>query len=102
MTASLLLIGGLGTPLISSNLKATVALMTIWGFLYQATLGPGSVRSRWRDAIPTTPTKDIFHQHHDSNSVSCMVLQVMPFLINPSNANLGAKICLVFFFPPSS
>lgn len=32
-----------------------------------------------------------------ATAVSCMVLQVMPFLINPDQANLGGKICFVFF-----
>ncbi len=30
---------------------------------------------------------------------SCLVSQVTPLLINPSNANLGAKIAFVFFAP---
>lgn len=32
-----------------------------------------------------------------STAVSCMVLQVMPYLLNTDKANIGGKICFVFF-----
>lgn len=32
-----------------------------------------------------------------ATAVSCMVLQVMPYLINSDQANLGGKICFIFF-----
>lgn len=32
-----------------------------------------------------------------ATAVSCMVTQVMPYLINTDQANLGGKICFVFF-----
>jgi len=31
-----------------------------------------------------------------ATAVSCAVLQIMPFLINPGNSNLGGKITFVF------
>lgn len=34
-----------------------------------------------------------------ATAVSCAVLQLMPILINPTNANLGGKITFVFFAP---
>ncbi len=34
-----------------------------------------------------------------ATAVSCAVLQIMPYLINTDKANLGGKICFVFFGP---
>lgn len=28
---------------------------------------------------------------------SCLILQIMPYLLNPDQADLGGKICFVFF-----
>ncbi|KAJ0378158.1 hypothetical protein COL26b_003584 [Colletotrichum chrysophilum] len=98
MTATLLLIGGIGT--LENNQKAlmaTVSLMTIWGFLYQMTLGATSY-----SVGGETPSNQLRQKTYSINimsatAVSCMTLQVMPYLINPDQANLGAKICFVFF-----
>lgn len=32
-----------------------------------------------------------------STAASCLVLQVMPYLLNTDQANLGGKICFIFF-----
>lgn len=34
-----------------------------------------------------------------NTAAACLVTQLMPFLINPSNANLGGKVAFVFFGP---
>ena len=34
-----------------------------------------------------------------ATAVSCLVLQTMPYMINPDKANLGGKISFVFFAP---
>lgn len=34
-----------------------------------------------------------------ATAFSCMVLQLIPILVNPTNANLGGKITFVFFAP---
>lgn len=34
-----------------------------------------------------------------NTSAGCLVTQLIPFLINPSNANLGGKVAFVFFAP---
>ncbi|KAF6840437.1 maltose permease [Colletotrichum plurivorum] len=98
MTAALLVIGGIGT--LENNQKAlmaTVSLMTIWGFLYQCFLGSTSY-----SVGGETPSNQLRQKTYSINimsatAVSCMTLQVMPYLINPDQANLGAKICFVFF-----
>lgn len=101
MTASLLLIGGISILKSGPALKATVALMTLWGFLYQATLGPAAYAVGGETPTPRLRQKTYAINIMSATAVSCMVLQVMPLLINPGNANLGGKICMVFFFPPS-
>ncbi|RDW87847.1 hypothetical protein BP5796_03541 [Coleophoma crateriformis] len=101
MTASLLIIGGISTINSSNSLKATVALMCIWGFIYQATLGPAAYAVGGETSTPRLRQKTYAINIMSATAVSCMGLQVTPFLINPGNANLGGKITLVFFFPPS-
>ncbi|KAF7676726.1 maltose permease [Alternaria burnsii] len=34
-----------------------------------------------------------------NTAAACLVTQLVPILINPSNANLGAKAAYVFFAP---
>jgi SP family general alpha glucoside:H+ symporter-like MFS transporter len=56
-----------------------------------------------------TPTARLRQKTYSINvmsnmAASCLVTQLVPILINPSNANLGAKVAFVFFAPsvPSS
>jgi MFS transporter, SP family, general alpha glucoside:H+ symporter len=34
-----------------------------------------------------------------ATAVSCAVLQALPYMINTDKANLGGKVCFVFFAP---
>ncbi|KAF7186976.1 Major facilitator-type transporter ecdC [Pseudocercospora fuligena] len=100
MTALLLVIGGISTPKQTpASLKATVALMTIWGFLYQASLGPAAYSVGGETASPRVRQKTYSINIMTATAVSCLVLQVMPYLLNKDEANLGGKICFVFFAP---
>ncbi|KAH8667723.1 general substrate transporter [Ilyonectria robusta] len=97
ITAGLLIIGGVSTVNNQSALSATVALMTIWGFLYQMTLGATAY-----SVGGETPSMQLRQKTYAINimaatAVSCMVLQVMPYLINSDQLNLGGKICFIFF-----
>ncbi|KAI0593541.1 general substrate transporter [Biscogniauxia sp. FL1348] len=99
MTAGLLIIGGISTINNSASLKATVAFMTIWGFLYQSTLGAVAYAVGGETPSPTHRQKTYSINIMTATAVSCAVLQAMPYLINPDQANLGGKICFVFFAP---
>ncbi|UQC91636.1 maltose permease [Colletotrichum lupini] len=88
MTALLLLIGGISTIGNQASLTATVAFMIIWGYLYQATLGAVAYSVGGETASINIMC---------STAASCLVLQVMPYLLNTDQANLGGKICFIFF-----
>lgn len=100
ITALLLLIGGLGT--MENNptaLKAVVGFMSFWGFLFQLTLGAVAYAVGGE-----TPTARLRQKTYSINVMSntaaaCLVTQLVPILVNPSNANLGAKVAFVFFAP---
>ncbi|KAL2105088.1 hypothetical protein VUR80DRAFT_9011 [Thermomyces stellatus] len=97
MTAGLLLIGGIGTLSSQSALNAVVALMVIWGFTYQATLGAVAYAIGGETPSPALRQKTYAINIMSATAVSCLVLQVLPYLINTDELNLGAKVCFVFF-----
>ncbi|KAH8629486.1 maltose permease [Alternaria alternata] len=100
ITCLLLLIGGLGT--LENNrtaLQAVVGFMSFWGFLFQLTLGAVAYAVGGE-----TPTARLRQKTYSINvmtntAAACLVTQLVPILINPGNANLGAKVAFVFFAP---
>ncbi|KAH7123244.1 general substrate transporter [Dactylonectria estremocensis] len=97
ITAGLLVIGGVSTVNSQEALKATVALMVIWGFLYQMTLGATAYSVGGETPSMQLRQKTYAINIMSATAVSCMVLQVMPYLINSDELNLGGKICFIFF-----
>jgi hypothetical protein len=97
MTAGLLLIGLISVSTTPSALKATVAFMTVWGFLYQATLGAVSYAVGGETPSPLLRQKTYSINIMSATAVSCAVLQIMPYLLNTEEADLGGKICFIFF-----
>ncbi|KAL2214751.1 general substrate transporter [Sarocladium strictum] len=97
MTALLLVIGGISTINSSPALSATVAFMVIWGFLYQATLGACAYSVGGETASMELRQKTYSINIMSSTAVSCLISQVMPYLLNTDKANLGGKISFVFF-----
>ncbi|KAH7146608.1 maltose permease [Dactylonectria estremocensis] len=98
MTVTLLIIGGLGT--IRNNktaLTATIALMSVWGFLYQFTLGAVAYAVGGETPAPRVRQKTYSINLMCTTASLCLVSQATPLLINPTNANLGAKVAFVFF-----
>ncbi|KAM0278793.1 hypothetical protein ACHAQH_004984 [Verticillium albo-atrum] len=97
MTALLLVIGGISTIGSPSALNATVAFMCIWGFLYHATLGAVAYTVGGETASVQLRQKTYSINIMCSTAASCVVFQVMPYLLNTDQANLGGKICFIFF-----
>lgn len=100
ITALLLIIGGLGTMEDNQTaLKAVVGFMSFWGFLFQLTLGAVAYAVGGE-----TPTARLRQKTYSINVMSntaaaCLVTQLVPILVNPGDANLGAKVAFVFFAP---
>ncbi|CZR68320.1 related to MFS alpha-glucoside transporter [Phialocephala subalpina] len=100
ITATLLVIGGVGTiQNDKAAIRATVALMTIWGFLYQFTLGATAYAVGGETPAVRVRQKTYAINLMFTTLSATLVSQVIPILINPSSANLGAKIAFVFFAP---
>ncbi|KAI8294058.1 General alpha-glucoside permease [Colletotrichum sp. SAR 10_98] len=100
MSALLLLIGGLSV--IENNqqaLTAVVAFMALWGFLYQLSIGAVAFAVGGETPSPRLRQKTYSITIMSNTSAGCLVTQLIPFLINPSNANLGGKVAFVFFAP---
>ncbi|KAH6684831.1 maltose permease [Plectosphaerella plurivora] len=97
MTALLLVIGGISTIGTPSALSGTVALMVIWGFMYHATLGAVAYTIGGETASVELRQKTYSINIMVSTAASCVVSQVMPYLINTDQANLGGKVCFIFF-----
>ncbi|UPK89264.1 hypothetical protein LCI18_000199 [Fusarium solani-melongenae] len=97
MTAGLLIIGGISTIGSKPALSATVAFMVLWGFLYQMTVGATAYSVGGE--TPSIPLRQKTYAINimSATAVSCLVLQVMPYLINSDELNLGGKICFIFF-----
>ncbi|KAK0382788.1 hypothetical protein NLU13_9883 [Sarocladium strictum] len=97
MTALLLVIGGISTIKSAHALNATVAFMVIWGFLYQATLGAVAYSVGGETASMELRQKTYSINIMSSTAISCLITQVMPYLLNTDQANIGGKISFVFF-----
>ncbi|KAI6353830.1 hypothetical protein MCOR25_008876 [Pyricularia grisea] len=81
------------------SLKATVAFMAVWDFFYQPTLGAVAYAIHGETPSPSHRQKTYSINIMSATAVSCAILQVMLYLINPDQANLGGKICFAFFAP---
>lgn len=97
MTALLLVVGGVSTVPTPAALATTVAFMVIWGFLYQMTLGAVAYGVGGETASVKLRQKTYSVNIMVATAASCLVLQVMPYLVNSDQANLGGKIAFVFF-----
>ncbi|OGM49208.1 hypothetical protein ABOM_004035 [Aspergillus bombycis] len=99
MTVGLLVIGCVNIRITDASLKATVALMCLWGWLYQGSLGAVAYAVGGETPTPRLRQKTYAINIMSATAVSCMVNQVIPYLINPDKANLGGKIGFIFFGP---
>ncbi|RHZ55825.1 uncharacterized protein CDV56_107569 [Aspergillus thermomutatus] len=99
MTTMLPVIGGINILNTPTALKVTVALMTVWGFLYQATLGACAYAIGGEIPSPAVRQKTYALNMVATTISSTVVYQLMPILINSDKANLGGKIAFVFFAP---
>ncbi|KAF9875391.1 maltose permease [Colletotrichum karsti] len=100
MSALLLLIGGLSV--VEGNqrvLQAVVAFMALWGFLYQLSIGAVAFAVGGETPSPRLRQKTYSITVMSNTAAGCLVTQLIPYLINPSNANLGGKVAFVFFAP---
>ncbi|KAG7116775.1 Major facilitator-type transporter ecdC like protein [Verticillium longisporum] len=101
MAATTVLLFVIGCVAIPANnqqaLSAMVALMAFWGFLYQATLGAVSFAVGGETPTARLRQKTYSINIMSSTAAGTLVSQLLPYLINPTDGNLGGKVAFVFF-----
>ncbi|KAF7540107.1 hypothetical protein G7Z17_g12273 [Cylindrodendrum hubeiense] len=97
LTSLLLLIGGISMLDNQSALSAMVALMAIWGFIYQLTIGAVAFAVGGETPSLRLRQKTYSLNVMSNTSAATLVGMVLPILINPGQANLGGKVAFVFF-----
>ncbi|KAK1852428.1 maltose permease [Colletotrichum chrysophilum] len=97
ISAGLLLIGLINITPNPASLKATVAFMTIWGIVYQATLGAVAYAVAGETPTPRLRQKTLSFTMAWGIAFAGLFLQIVPYLVNPDKASLGGKVCFVFF-----
>jgi hypothetical protein len=103
ITCLLLLIGGLGTPENNRTaVQAVLGFMYSWGFLFQLTLGAVAYTVGGETTTARLRKKTYSANVMSNTAAACLVTKLVPILINPGNANLGAKIAFIFFAPSVS
>ncbi len=99
LAALLLLIGGISMLTSQDAKNAMVALMCIWGLLFQLMLGAPAYAVGGETPTPRLRQKTYAINQMCGTAMGTMYTMVTPILINPGNANLGGKVAFVFFGP---
>ncbi|KAJ5701945.1 hypothetical protein N7488_009493 [Penicillium malachiteum] len=98
ITIGLFIIGCISINGSAAALKATVAFMTLWGFLYQATVGAVVYAVGGETPSPLLRQKTYsINIMSAATAFSCAVVQILPYLINTDEVNMGGNVCFVFF-----
>ncbi|CAK7203089.1 hypothetical protein SEUCBS139899_005818 [Sporothrix eucalyptigena] len=80
----------------SASIWVQVGFMGVWSFVYQATLGSSAwpISSENPNSRLRAPTQALAAV---TNAVgACLWTFVMPYLVNPDEANLGGKVAFIF------
>ncbi|KAF4985724.1 hypothetical protein FDECE_16364 [Fusarium decemcellulare] len=96
LTVILMITGGLavvGTP---TAIKGTVALLLVYCFFYNCTIGATAYSVLTEIATARLRAKTASISLALQNSLFTMWAFVIPFLFNPDQANLGAKVAFIF------
>ncbi|KAL4952460.1 general substrate transporter [Aspergillus filifer] len=103
MTCILMITGGLGVvstdtsnPNASGAVKGTVALIMIYSWWYNCTIGAAGYTIPTEVSTSRLRVKTIAIGLALQNSLYMMWSFVLPYLFNPDKANLGAKVMFIF------
>lgn len=115
LTVILLITGALAVVATPGMIKGTVALLLLYCYLYNATIGASAFTVMTETATPrlraktaslafvfqsalfvSTSTLPHTLRSHTNFSLQTMWGFVLPYLFNPNKANLGAKVTFIF------
>lgn len=95
----LFLTGGLATGGSPSEIKGTVALILIYSWMYNVTIGSTAFTIMCETSTSRLRVKTIAIGIGLQNCVNVMWQFVLPYLFNPNKANLGGKVAFIFGGP---
>ncbi|KAM5341564.1 hypothetical protein ACJ41O_014595 [Fusarium nematophilum] len=96
LTVILMVTGGLAVAATPAAIKGTVALLLIYCYFYNCTIGATAYSLLTEIATSRLRAKTASISLALQNSLFTMWAFVIPFLFNPDQANLGAKVSFIF------
>ncbi|KAF9878323.1 MFS hexose transporter [Colletotrichum karsti] len=96
LTTLLMVTGGLAVAGTPGAVKGTVALLLIYCFFYNVTIGATAYSLLTEIATSRLRAKTASMALALQNALFTMWAFVIPFLFNPDQANLGAKVAFIF------
>lgn len=96
LTVFLLITGGLGLGRSQPVVEGTVAFILIFSWWYNVSIGSTAFSLLCEVSTSRLRVKTIAIGYALSNSINVMWQFVIPFMFNPDQANLGAKIAFIF------
>ncbi|KAL4962572.1 general substrate transporter [Aspergillus stella-maris] len=96
ITIVLTITGGLGTVPERSYIQGTVALLLMYAFLYNATIGATAYTALSEIATSRLRAKTTSLGLMLQSALFTMWAFVLPYIFNPDKANLGAKTAFIF------
>ncbi|GKT49678.1 maltose permease MAL61 [Colletotrichum spaethianum] len=96
LTILLMITGGLAVTATPGAVKGTVALLLVYCYIYNVTIGATAYSLLTEVATSRLRAKTAAMALALQNSLFTMWAFVIPFLFNPDQANLGAKVAFIF------
>ncbi|TQN70385.1 Maltose permease MAL31, partial [Colletotrichum shisoi] len=96
LTVLLMITGGLAVAGTPGAVKGTVALLLVYCYIYNVTIGATAYSLLTEVATSRLRAKTAAMALALQNSLFTMWTFVIPFLFNPDQANLGAKVSFIF------
>lgn len=95
----LFLTGGLATGGSHTEIKGTVALILVYSWMYNVTIGSTAFTIMCETSTSRLRVKTIAIGLALQNSINVMWQFVLPYMFNPDKANLGGKVAFIFGVP---
>ncbi|KAF7556152.1 hypothetical protein G7Z17_g1632 [Cylindrodendrum hubeiense] len=96
LTLFLLITGGLGTGTSKPAITGTVAFILIYSWWYNVSIGSTAFSLLCEVSTSRLRVKTIAIGYAVQNSINVMWQFVIPFMFNPDQGNLGAKVAFIF------
>lgn len=96
LTVFLVITGGLGTGHSEAEIKATVAFILIYSWWYNVSIGSSAFSLLSEVSTSRLRVKTVAIGYSTQSAVNLMWQFVIPYMFNPNQGNLGAKIAFIF------